>query len=117
MRVIDKTGKSKGPYISVIDAKYIDGYRLQITFNDGKKRIVDFEDFLRKMPHPDIKKYLDLQNFKKFHIDYGDLMWGDFDMIFPIMTLYRGKITYHSPKTNGLFLNSSQVKVPKSTGN
>ena len=108
MRIIDNTGKSKGPYVDVVDAKYIDDYRLLITFNDDISRIVDFGNFLRASPHPDIKKYLDLKNFKNFHIEYGDLMWGDFDMIFPTMTLYRGeKITYTPPKLDGF--------IPKST--
>ena len=30
-------------------------------------------------------------SFKKFHVDHGQLMWGDFDMIFPIANLYEGK--------------------------
>jgi hypothetical protein len=25
-------------------------------------------------------------------LDYGDLMWGDYEMIFPIADLYRGEI-------------------------
>lgn len=108
MRIIDNTGKSEGPYIDVVDAKYVDDYRLLITFNDGISRIVDFGDFLRACPHPDMKKYLDLEQFKKFHIDYGDLVWGDLDMIFPIMTLHQGgKIKYTRPKTAGLATKSS----------
>ncbi|HET6399797.1 MAG TPA: DUF2442 domain-containing protein [Candidatus Kapabacteria bacterium] len=98
MRIIDKTRKSTGPYLSVLNAKYIDDYCLLITFNDGISRIVDFGSFLRSSPHPDVKKYLDVKNFKSFHIEYGDLMWGDFDMIFPITDLYRGKIEYTRPK-------------------
>ena len=26
------------------------------------------------------------------HLHYGDLMWGDFEMIFPIADLHRGEI-------------------------
>jgi len=101
MKIIDKTGKSTGPYLSVLDAKYIDDYRLLITFNDGISRIVEFGDFLRASPHPDVKKYLDVKSFKSFHIAYGDLMWGDFDMIFPIATLHQGgTIEYIPPQAS-----------------
>ncbi|HEY3875960.1 MAG TPA: hypothetical protein VGM92_10820, partial [Candidatus Kapabacteria bacterium] len=54
--------------------------------------------FLRDSTHPDVKKYLDVRNFKAYHIEYGDLMWGDFDLIFPIIELYQGKIEYTRPQ-------------------
>jgi hypothetical protein len=98
MRIIDRTGKSKGPYFSIVDAIYVDDYRLLITFNDGISRIVDFGEFLRGSSHPDVKKYLDIRNFKAFHIEYGDLRWGDFDLIFPIIELHRGYIEIPSSK-------------------
>jgi hypothetical protein len=110
MKIIDNTGKNKGPYIDVVDATYLDDYRLLITFNDDNSRIVDFGDFLRVSSHPDIKKFLDIKNFKNFHIEYGDLMWGDFEMIFPIIELYRGKIEYSRPKRVALTLQSSNGK-------
>ncbi len=99
MRIIDKTGKSKRPYLTIINAEYVGDYCLRINFNDGVSRIVDFGEFLRASPHPDVKKYLDLKNFKAFQVKYGDLMWGDFDLIFPITTLHEGgTIKYTHPK-------------------
>jgi hypothetical protein len=53
---------------------------------------MDFEPFLRHAMNPDIAKYRQLGNFKKFHLHHGDLMWGDFEMIFPTADLYRGEI-------------------------
>ena len=105
MRIIHNTGKSKGPYISVTDAKYIDDYRLSITFNDGTSRLVDFGDYLRHARHPDIRKYLDLKNFKNFKVVYGDIEWHNLEIVFPIMQLYQGKIEF-SPSKNSIFAQS-----------
>lgn len=73
-------------------AKYLGGHRLMISFSDGKEQIVDFGHFLENSKHPDIKRYLSTRNFKKFTVKNGDLMWGDFDLIFPIFDLYENKL-------------------------
>ena len=79
-------------YLEIVRAEYLSGYKIRLAFNDGMVRVMDFEPFLRKAMNPDITKYRQLRNFKKFHLHYGDLMWGDFEMIFPIMDLYEGNI-------------------------
>ena len=79
-------------YLEIVGAEYASGYKIRLSFNDGTKRVMDFEPFLRKAMNPDITKYRQLRNFKKFHLHYGDLMWGDFEMIFPIEDLHRGEI-------------------------
>ena len=38
------------------------------------------------------KKYLDKELFKSFTIDFGDLVWNDYEMCFPIWVLHEGKI-------------------------
>lgn len=38
------------------------------------------------------KKYLDKELFKSFTIAYGDLIWNDYEMCFPIWDLHEGKI-------------------------
>jgi len=79
-------------FLEVTDAKYVSGYKLLLTFNDGAVRLVDFGPFLAKARNPDTTDYRDLKKFKSFHIADGDLMWGDYQMIFPIMDLSRGNI-------------------------
>lgn len=79
-------------HLEVKEAKYVAGYKVQLRFNDGKVRTVDFGPFLAKARNPDTTDYRDLERFKSFHIQDGDLMWGDFQMIFPIMDLYNGEI-------------------------
>ena len=85
-----KTGATL--YLEVTGAKYVSGYKLLLTFNDGAVRVVDFGPFLAKARNPDTTDYCDLKRFKSFHIQDGDLISGDYQMIFPIMDLYHGTI-------------------------
>jgi len=87
--------KMKSPtknYLEITEANYISGYKVRLTFNDGLVRVMDFEPFLRKARNPDIMQYRQMRKFKSFRLDYGDLMWGDYEMIFPMADLYRGEI-------------------------
>jgi hypothetical protein len=79
-------------YLEVTEAKYVSGYKLLLTFNDGEVRVVDFGPFLEKARNPDTTDFRDLKKFKHFRIEGGDLIWGDYQMIFPIMDLYRGSL-------------------------
>ena len=84
--------KSKTEYLEISEAEHVRGYELKLRFNNGTERLVDFGPFLRKVQNPDLAKYRNMKNFKSFRIHYGDLMWGDHEMIFPIIDLYRGNV-------------------------
>jgi len=79
-------------YLEVVEAKYVSGYKIRLTFNDDSVRVVDFGPFLEKARNPDTTDYRDLKRFREFRIEDGDLIWGDFQMIFPIADLHRGEI-------------------------
>jgi hypothetical protein len=80
-------------YISVIGANYIEGLKLQIEFDDRKKKTIDFSCFFKSHPHPQYNKYANPEYFKKFKIENGNIVWGkNWDMIFPVIDLYKGKI-------------------------
>ncbi len=79
-------------YLAITEARYLSGYKIQLTFSDGAVREMDFEPFLRKARNPDLAQYRQLRKFKAFRLHFGDLMWGDYDMIFPIADLYAGEI-------------------------
>lgn len=81
-------------YLRVKAAKYVPRYGVEIKFNDGTQRIVDFGDFLKQARNPMFTKYRRLKEFKSFHIHDGDLMWGDYEMIFPISDLHHGDILH-----------------------
>jgi hypothetical protein len=78
--------------LRVKQAQYVPRYKVEVEFNDGQRRVVDFEPFLRRATNPMFTQYKDVRRFKQFHVERGDLMWGDFEMIFPVTDLYEGKI-------------------------
>jgi hypothetical protein len=73
---------------SLKSAKYLTGYRLHLTFQDGTSGVVDLEERIRRAPV--FKRLLKVAVFKKFHInpDFGVLCWGD-DLDIAPETLYR----------------------------
>lgn len=77
--------------IKITNAIYQDGYKLAIYFDDETMQIVDFEDFLNSSGHSAIRKYLNLELFKKFEISFGDLHWNDYDLCFQSYDLYNRK--------------------------
>lgn len=79
--------------IAVAGAKHIDGYKVEVVFNDHTRKIVEFGTFLTTHSHPQYNKYKSEKNFKKFKIENGNIVWGkDWDMIFPVHQLYEGKL-------------------------
>jgi len=38
------------------------------------------------------KKYLDKQLFEKYTIEYGDIIWNNYELCFPVWDLHEGKI-------------------------
>lgn len=91
-------------YLRVKEAKYVPRYRVDIKFNDGTHRVVDFGPFLAQARNPMFTKYRRTKEFKSFHVQDGDLMWGDFEMIFPITDLYRGDILHREETSQAHFV-------------
>ena len=60
-----------------ISATYKDGYKIEVTFEDGAAGIDDFEKYLEKGGV--FNKFKDIDFFKKFSIneELGVLVWGD----------------------------------------
>src|SRR5690349_20752657 len=100
-------------YLRVKEATYVPRYRVDIKFNDGTHRVVDFGPFLKQARNPMFTKYRRLEEFKSFHIQDGDLMWGDFEMIFPIVDLYEGNILKGEETAPAHFVLSDAVSVAK----
>ena len=78
--------------ISINKAEYKGDYTILLSFSDGVEREIDFVNFLQKAKNPMTKKYLDKELFKSFTLDYGDLIWNDYEMCFPTWDLHEGKI-------------------------
>jgi hypothetical protein len=82
----------EGETIEIEYAEHIEGYKLQLRFSNGTERLIDFGNFLRKSLNPLIRKYLDIERFRNFTVEYGDLFWNDYDLCFPVADLYEEKI-------------------------
>jgi len=80
--------------INVVSATRTGDYRISLVFDDNKVQEVDFKSFLAHSHHPDIRAFLDQKRFSTFRVEHGDLVWGDFEMCFPVMDLYRNTIEH-----------------------
>lgn len=81
--------------INIVSATLTGKYKIQLSFDDGVAQEVDFGTFLGKAQHPDIRAYLDENRFNAFRLEHGELVWGDYDLCFPIMDLYLNQIDKH----------------------
>ena len=78
--------------LSIVKAEYIKDYKIKLFFSDGKENTIDFEPFLNSSRNPMTGNYLNLDVFKKFKIEFGDLIWNDYELCFPIIDLYEDNI-------------------------
>ena len=49
--------------VHLVDAKYVDGYRIEVSFNDGRKGIADLSDALQGPAFEILKDELEFQRF------------------------------------------------------
>jgi hypothetical protein len=74
--------------INILTAELVGPYQIHLCFDDGAEQMVDFRPFLSHAQHPDIRAWLDPERFSRFRLEYGELVWGDYDLCFPIIDLY-----------------------------
>ena len=74
--------------INIIHAELLEEFRLHLSFNDGVEQVINFKPFLTQSRHPDIRVFLQPDKFADFRVEYGELVWGDYDLCFPIIDLY-----------------------------
>ncbi len=84
------------PIPKIVRAEYAGSFCIHLWFSNGIVRLVDFKSFLFENALPDVAAYTDESRFKMFRIDAGNLMWGDFEMIFPLEDLYTGQLDHRS---------------------
>jgi subtilase family serine protease len=76
----------------IVNAKVVDNLSVLLYFNDNTRQVVDIGSYIHNHPHPQYNKYLNPRQFAKFKIENGNIVWGDdWDLIFPMENLYRGK--------------------------
>ena len=59
---------------AVTDAKYLDGFRLLLTFEDGEQKVVDLEQHLAGQV---FRQLQDVEQFKRFYVndDTDTIVW------------------------------------------
>ena len=62
--------------LMVIDAKYKDGYTIEVKFNNNKKGTVDFTSIVNDKRIKPFQKLKDKNRFKNFKVDYT-IKWDD----------------------------------------
>ena len=80
--------------INIISATQTGEYRIRLVFDDNTLQEVDFKPFLVRSHHPDIRAYLEPVRFAGFRVEYGELVWGDYELCFPVIDLYRNTIVH-----------------------
>ena len=78
--------------IHIEDVEYLGDFKINLIFNDGISKTVDFKNFLKKSLHSSLKKYQNQTESQKFQLIDGNLNWNDYEMIFPVADLYEGNI-------------------------
>ncbi|MDR1739831.1 MAG: DUF2442 domain-containing protein [Bacteroidales bacterium] len=59
-------------FLEIVKAKYLDNYRIRLTFNNGITKIVDLADKLTGAVFAPLKN---VDYFKKFNIKYNTIEW------------------------------------------
>ncbi len=80
--------------INIVTADHVGDFRIHLKFDDGTEQTVDFKPFLARALHPDIREWLDPPRSATFRLEYGELVWGDYDLCFPVIDLYRNQIEH-----------------------
>lgn len=61
-------------FLAVVKAKYVGGYKIALTFNDGVEKVVDLYHRL----HGEVFEPLrDIEIFKKFKLTYYTIEWDN----------------------------------------
>ena len=82
--------------INIVSATQIGKYQLRLGFDDQTTQDIDFGPFLSHSQHPEIRAYLDEARFSKYRLAFGELVWGDYDLCFPIIDLYNNQLERHA---------------------
>lgn len=78
--------------MDILEAKHIKDYTIEVRFENGETRTVDFEKFLNTAKQQMTRQYLDKERFKnEIKIRNGQLQWGDWQMDISSESIYQGQ--------------------------
>ena len=73
-------------YFDIVSAKYIENYKIELLFENGKKGIIDLIEYTGK--NDVFAPFDSIEFFKNYKIEYGTLTWGDGELDIAPETLY-----------------------------
>ena len=62
-------------FFDVMEAHYIDNYRIRLRFEDGSIGIADLSDYPNEKNV--FRTFLDMNYFRDLRIEYGTIIWGN----------------------------------------
>lgn len=92
MKIYEQYVPYETKFPKVIAAQYIGDFAIRIRFDDGHEKLVDFKSFIFGSSNPDMEKFQSESYFQGFEIDRGNINWYEHEMIFPLKSLYEGKL-------------------------
>ena len=78
--------------IAITQAEYLGKYEICFTFSDHTEQTIDFGTFLNRSNNPMTRKFLDKKHFRNFKIEFGDIVWNEYELCFPVGSLHEGSI-------------------------
>jgi hypothetical protein len=78
--------------IAIAQAEYLKEHEIRFTFSDRTEQTLDFGGFLSRSRNPMTRKFLDKKLFQDFRIEFGDIVWNDYELCFPVYDLYYGNV-------------------------
>ncbi len=67
--------------LAVNEAKYVGGYNIRLSFNNGREGTANLEKTIFNDKRPIFAKLREESNFKKFKVEHSTVIWSDeFDL-------------------------------------
>jgi len=82
--------------INIVSATQVGEHKIHLFFDDGTANDFDFGQFLTRAQHPEMRAYLAQDYFAAFRVEHEELVWGDYDLCFPVIDLYKNQIKKHA---------------------
>jgi hypothetical protein len=61
----------------VVNAKITEGYKIEMTFNDGTEGVIDFQNIIKDDNREIIRELLDEHKFQTVRVEYDTLVWDN----------------------------------------
>ncbi|HRO70382.1 MAG TPA: hypothetical protein PK951_08380 [Chitinophagaceae bacterium] len=89
-RTRNRSSKSAQKKMSILAARYMNGFSVAVTFSSGITQLVNFLPLFEKHLKGRNLKYFSLKRFQQFMVRNGKICWGkNEDITFPAESLFK----------------------------